>query len=162
LKNLGGRLTLNDDPSQRDDIARQLREAVVELGTIGAAFEKDPHASDALRKALSQMRERIDKLAIAEQRLMPKGKPACPGAFAALDPRIIGELEDDTLVLADWLDRERLEGLLDISDEVAAHQKRLADLLAQYQRTKDPRLLDEIEREMHAIDRALSELDRHR
>lgn len=162
LKNLGGRLTLGDEPSQRDEIARQLREAVVELGTIGAAYEKDPHASDALRKALSQMRERLDKLAITEQRLMPKGKPAVRAQFAGLDPRMIAELEDDTLVLADWLDRERLEGLLDISDEIVAHQKRLADLLAQYQRTKDPRLLDEIEREMHALDRAFAELDKHR
>ena len=162
LKNLGGRLTLGDEPAARDELARQLREAVVELGTIGAAFEKDPHASDSLRKALSQMRERLDKLAAAEQRLMPKGKPPARIAFAGLDPRMVGELEDDTIVLADWLDRERLEGLLDVSDEIAAHQKRLADLLAQYQRSKDPRLLDEIEREMHALDRAYAELDRHR
>lgn len=162
LGNLGGRLTLGDAPAARDDLARKLREAVVELGTIGAAFDKDPHASDALRKALSQMRERLDKLAIAEQRLMPKGKPPARTQFAALDPRMIGELEDDAIVLADWLDRERLEGLLDVSDEIAAHQKRLADLLAQYQRTKDPRLLDEIEREMHALDRAYAELERHR
>jgi hypothetical protein len=162
LKNLGGRLTLGDEPSARDDIARQLREAIVELGTIGAAFEKDPHASDALRKALSQMRERLDKLAITEQRLLPKGKPAAKPQLAGLDPRMIGELEDDTLILADWLDRERLEGLLDVSDEIAAHQKRLADLLAQYQRTKDPRLLDEIEREMRTLERTFSELDKHR
>jgi len=162
LRNLGGRLVLGEDPAPRDDLARQLREAVVELGTIGAAFEKDPHASEALRKALSQMRERLDKLAITEQRLLPKGKPAAKGSFAGLDPRMIAELEDDTLVLADWLDRERLEGLLDVSDEIAAHQKRLADLLAQYQRTKDPRLLDEIEREMHALDRSFAELDKHR
>ncbi|MGH2899736.1 MAG: hypothetical protein ACRDMZ_13770, partial [Solirubrobacteraceae bacterium] len=162
LKNLGGRLTLGDEPQQREDIARQLREAVVELGTIGAAYEKDPHASDALRKALSQMRERLDKLAITEQRLMPKGRPPVRAQFAALDPRMVTELEDDTLVLSDWLDRERMEGLLDVSDEIAAHQKRLADLLAQYQRTKDPRLLDEIEREMHALDRAFAELDKHR
>jgi hypothetical protein len=162
LRNLGGRLTLGDAPGARDDLARQLREAVIELGTIGAAYDKDPHASDALRRALSQMRERLDKLALAEQRLMPKGKPPVRAQFAALDPRMVGELEDDTLVLADWLDRERLEGLLDVSDEIAAHQKRLADLLAQYQRTKDPRLLDEIEREMHALDRAYAELDRHR
>ncbi|HEY0477690.1 MAG TPA: hypothetical protein VGD37_09205 [Kofleriaceae bacterium] len=162
LKNLGGRLTLGDESSARDDVARQLREAVIELGTIGAAFDKDPHASDALRKALSQMRERLDKLAGAEQRLMPRGKPPARTQFAALDPRIVGELEDDAIVLADWLDRERLEGLLDVSDEIAAHQKRLSDLLAQYQRTKDPRLLDEIEREMHALDRAYADLDRHR
>jgi hypothetical protein len=162
LKNLAGRLTLGDEPAARDDLARQLREAVVELGTIGAAFEKDPHASDALRKALSQMRERLDKLAIAEQRLLPRGKLPPRAVFAGLDPRLVGELEDDAIVLADWLDRERLEGLLDVSDEIAAHQKRLADLLAQYQRTKDARLLDEIEREMHALDRAYAELDRHR
>jgi hypothetical protein len=176
LKNLGGRLTLGDErnekpgpgepagagASPREDIARQLREAVVELGTIGAAFEKDPHASDALRKALSQMRERLDKLAITEQRLLPKGKPAARAQLASFDPRMIGELEDDALILADWLDRERLEGMLDVADEIAAHQKRLADLLAQYQRTKDPRLLDEIDREMRALDRSFAELDKHR
>jgi hypothetical protein len=162
LRNLGGRLTLGDDQAPRDDIARQLREAVVELGTIGAAFEKDPHASDALRRSLSQMRERLDKLALTEQRLLPKGKPATRAQFAGFDPRMIGELEDDALVLADWLDRERLEGLLDVSDEIAAHQKRLADLLGQYQRTKDPRLLDEIEREMRTLERAFAELDKHR
>jgi hypothetical protein len=162
LRNLAGRLTLGDDQSPREDIARQLREAIVELGTIGAAYEKDPHASDALRKALSQMRERLDKLAQAEQRLLPRGRAALRSQFATLDPRMIGELEDDTLMLADWLDRERLEGLLDVSDEIAAHQKRLADLLAQYQRTKDPRLLDEIEREMQALDRLYAELERLR
>ena len=162
LRNLASRLTLGDDPQRRDDASRQLREAVIELGTIGAAFDKDPHASDALRKALSQLRERLDKLAIAEQRLIPKGKPAGKTAFAGLDPRLIGELEDDAIVLADWLDRERLEGVLDVSDEIAAHQKRLAELLAQYQRTKDPRLLDEIEREMRTLDRTFAELDKHR
>ncbi len=65
-------------------------------------------------------------------------------------------------MLADWLDRERLEGVMDVSDEIAAHQKRLADLLAQYQQTKDPRLLDEIERELKALDRSYAELEKHR
>ena len=162
LKNLGGRLTLGDVADERTAVAGQLREAIVELGTIGAAFEKDPHASDALRKALSQMRERLDRLASAEQRLVPKGKPAARPMFAGLDPRMIGELEDDEIILADWLDRERMEGVLDVSDEIAAHQKRLADLLAQYQRTKDPRLQDEIEREMRTLDRSYAELEKHR
>jgi hypothetical protein len=52
--------------------------------------------------------------------------------------------------------------MLDFSDEISAHQKRLAELLAQYQKTKDPRLLDEIEREMKALERSYAELEKHR
>ncbi|MBS1123702.1 MAG: hypothetical protein H6Q90_5930 [Deltaproteobacteria bacterium] len=163
LKNLGGRLTFApDDVPTREELSRQLREAVVELGSVSAAFEKDPHASDSMRKALAQMRDRLEKLASTEQRWVPKGKIPLKGGYAALDVRILAELEDDTIILADWLDRERMEGLLDVSDEIAAHQKRLADLLAQYQRTKDKRLLDEIEREMRALDKSFSDLDKHR
>ncbi|HEU0032423.1 MAG TPA: hypothetical protein VFQ53_17445 [Kofleriaceae bacterium] len=163
LKNLADRLTMDpDDHPAREQLGAQLRETIVELGSVAAAFEKDPHASDAMRKALAQMRDRLEKLASTEQKWVPKGKPVLKNAFAAFDPKLVAELEDDTIVLADWLDRERMEGLLDITDEVKSHQKRLADLLAQYQRTKDPRLLDEIEREMKAIDRSLAELDKHR
>ncbi len=167
VKNLGGRLTLSpDEPAPREELARTLKEAVVELGSIGAAFETDPHASDAMRKALSSMRERLDKLTTTEGKLMPKpsGKPIplAAGRFAGLDGRLVPELEDDTITLADWLDRERMEGLLDVSDEIAAHEKRLAELLAQYNKTKDPRLLDEIEREMKAIERAHADLEKHR
>ncbi|MDQ3334115.1 MAG: hypothetical protein M4D80_03060 [Myxococcota bacterium] len=163
LKNLGGRLTMNpDEPAPREEMSRQLRETIIELGSVTAAFEKDPHASEAMRKALTQMRERLDRLATSEQKWIPKGKPAAKGAYTAIDGKLIAELEDDTITLADWLDRERLEGTLDIADEIAAHQKRLSDLLAQFQKTKDPRLLDEIEREMKALDRAYAELEKHR
>jgi hypothetical protein len=163
LKNLGARLTFTtEDATAREELGRQLRETIVELGSVHAAFEKDPHASDAMRKALGQMRDRLERLATMEGKIVPKGKIALKGAYAMFDNRLVGELEDDTIILADWLDRERMEGLLDVSDEIAAHQKRLADLLAQYQRTKDPRLLDEIEREMKALDRAFAELEKHR
>lgn len=166
VRNLAGRLTVTADEAVREEIARQLREAIVELGSVSAAFDKDPHASDALRKALVQMRERLDRLSTAEHKLLPKqtGKPVAmaPGRFGALDLRMIAELEDDTILLADWLDRERVEGMLDVADEIGAHQKRLTELLAQYQKTKDPRLLDEIEREMKALERTYAELEKHR
>jgi hypothetical protein len=140
IKNLGGRLTMNpDEPAPREEMSRQLRETIIELGSVTAAFEKDPHASEAMRKALTQMRERLDRLATSELKWIPKGKPAAKGAYTAIDGKLIAELEDDTITLADWLDRERLEGTLDIADEISAHQKRLSDLLAQYQKTKDPR-----------------------
>ncbi|HEY5924525.1 MAG TPA: hypothetical protein VIV11_22760 [Kofleriaceae bacterium] len=164
LRNLGGRLVgFGDSLEAREDHSRQLRDAVLELSSISAAYDHDPHASDLMRKALRQMHERLDRWVTAEQKLLPKGAAKVPaGRFAAIDPRLIAQLEDDVLVLADWLDRERLEGLLDISDEIAAHQKRLAELLAQYNRTNDPRLLDEIEREMRALDRSYAELEKHR
>jgi hypothetical protein len=163
LKNLSARLVgPGDDLGAREELSRQLRDATVELRSVSAAFEKDPHASDLMRKALATMSERLEHIAGTEQRFMTKGAAKSkPGTFAAIDPKLVGELEDDTIALADWLDRERVEGLLDIADEIAAHQKRLADLLAQYARTKDPRLLDEIDREMHALDRAYAELDKH-
>ncbi len=164
VRNLGTRLTLPHEEGPREQVARELREAVIELGSVSAAFEKDPHASDALRKALVAMRERLDRLATSEHKLLPTkpNQKLLPTRFASLDPRMIAELEDDAIALADWLDRERMEGLLDISDEISAHQKRLADLMAQYEKTKDPRLLDEIEREMKALERAYAELDKHR
>ncbi len=172
LRNLGVRVVgfgdraaspRGDNLAAREEASRQLHDAVLDLSSINAAYEKDPHASDLMRKALTQMHDRLDRLVTAEQKLFPKGAAKVPaGRFAGIDPRLVAELEDDLLDLADWLDRERMEGLLDISDEIAAHQKRLADLLAQYERTKDPRLLDEIEREMKALDRSYAELDKHR
>lgn len=164
LRNLGGRLVgFGDNVTQREEHSRQLHDAVLELSSINAAYEKDPHASDLMRKALRQMHDRIDRLVTAEQKLLPKAAhKVAASRFAGIDPKIIDELEDDLLELADWLDRERMEGLLDISDEIAAHQKRLSELLAQYKRTKDPRLLEEIEREMRALEKSYAELDKHR
>jgi hypothetical protein len=164
LRNLGTRLVgFGDNLPAREEAMHELRDAVLELSSVSAAYDQDPHASDLMRKALTQMHDRLDRLVTAEQKLVPKNAAKVPaGRFAALDPRLNAQLEDDVLVLADWLDRERMEGLLDINDEIAAHQKRLADLLAQYNRTKDPRLLAEIEREMKALDRSFAELDKHR
>jgi hypothetical protein len=164
LRNLGARLVgFGDQLDAREETSRQLRDAVLELSSINAAYEKDPHASELMRKALTQMHDRLDRFASSESKLFSKSTHKVAATrFAAIDPKLIAQLEDDIIVLADWLDRERLEGLLDIGDEIAAHQKRLADLLAQYNRTKDPRLLDEIEREMKALERSYAELERQR
>jgi hypothetical protein len=164
LRNLGSRVVgFGDNLTAREESSRQLRDAVLELASINTAYEKDPHASDVMRKALTAMHDHLDRLATTELKLFPKGATKAPASrFASIDPKLVAQLEDDLLVLADWLDRERLEGLLDINDEITAHQKRLADLLAQYNRTKDPRLLEEIEREMRALDKSYAELEKHR
>jgi hypothetical protein len=134
VKNLGARLVGPTD-DQRDEVSHQLRDAIAELASIGTAFDKDPHASDQLRKTLAQMHERLDRLAIAEQKLMPKsGGKAPAGRYASTDPKLIGELEDDTIALADWLDRERMEGLLDIDDEIDRETRALQRLYAELEK----------------------------
>lgn len=164
LKILGTRLVgFGDNITARDEQSHELREAIVELSSINTAYASDPHASDAMRKAINGIHDRLERLQTSEQKLMPKGsQKSSAGRFAALDLKLNAELEDDLIALADWLDRERLEGLLDVSDEIAAHQKRLSDLLAQYNKTKDPRLLEEIEREMKALERGYAELEKHK
>jgi hypothetical protein len=174
LRVLGGRLTLPDDSAARDELHRQTAELVVELGALVAAYDGDGHADKALAKALEAMRDRLDKLVSAEGKLLDRdgkarpggkggGKSAAsakvaPGRFTGSDRALVAELEDDVLVLADWLDREQMEGLLDIQDEIAGHQKRLQELMDQFAKTGDPRLKAEIAREMRALEQRLAEL----
>jgi hypothetical protein len=155
----------------RETMQRNDGEMIAALIDIRAGFDKDPHASEALRKMLDKMRERLDKLATADahvmeslqKELLSKGKvPSLAGRFTASDNKWVAELEEDTLLLADWLDRERVEAMLDVADEAAAHRKRLKELLDEYAKTGDPRLKNEIEREMRALQTALAQLEKHR
>lgn len=165
IAQLGQRLTVTDGEVPREELHRGLDELTVLAGTLAAAFADDPLADPALRKVIAELRDRLTKLLGAEERLLdpPGKKPARPGAkLGPLDKQVVAELEDDAILLADWLEREQLEGLLDIADELDAHQKRLAELLAEYARTGDDKLKAEIARELHAIDQRLAELGRAR
>ena len=166
LRNLGGRLTLDPDDAGAARGARRASCARRSSSSARSAPRTRRIRTRPMRCArrCTQMRDRLDRLATAEQKLLPKPAPptrrgrAVRGDRSADDRRARGRHDR-----ARRLARSRaLEGLLDVSDEIAAHQKRLAELLAQYQRTKDPRLLDEIEREMKALERAYAELDKHR
>jgi hypothetical protein len=142
---LGDRLVLRDD----DTMGRRQAEAlgdrlVVEIGTLLALIAEDKLAPKGLDQELEAMRGRLDKLAREE----------------APNRRWVPELEKDVLILDDWIARQRIEDLLAISDEIAKHRERLSDLLDKYERTKDPALREEIEREIRAIEQRLAELER--
>ena len=175
LKTLGGRLVHHDhgadDLAIRDELRRLGSEVIVELGTLVAAYDKDPQADKRLPLDLEAMRGRLDKLAAAEAKVydkLPRPKPGgeppkgTGARFGHVDKQLIAELEDDVIALADWLDRERMESLLDVADEIAAHRKRLDELLEEYARTGDPRLKAEIERELRALEQRLAELAKMR
>ncbi len=170
VASLGGRLTLDpDDLDAREQLHKQGAEIVVELGTLVAAYRDDAMADKALPKALEAMRGRLDKLVVAEGKILerlprPAGdrpKGTAP-RFVFTDRGVIAELEDDAIALADWIDREQMEGLLDVADELATHQRRLAELMDQYAKTGDPKLKAEIERELRTIDGLLGEIAQKR
>ncbi len=172
LTELGRRLTAADLGTARDELHRELAELAVELGTLSAAYVDDPLADRGLHEVLEAMRGRIDKLVTQDERTVATPAPAAatdaarakPAAgktgprHAAIDRAVVGELEDDALLLADWLEREQLEGMLDVADEIADHQRRLDELLAEFARTGDDKLKAEIQRQLRAIEQRLGEL----
>ncbi|HTE52063.1 MAG TPA: DUF4175 family protein [Kofleriaceae bacterium] len=183
---LGRRLVVDPaDGAAHEALHRDAAGVVVELGTAVAALGNDHMAAKLLVRALGDMRGRLDKLVRREARLIKRlgtrapaaadgeesapddggaARAKLPGPLAAQlggsDRAHVGELEDDVLVLADWLDRQDLENLLAINDEIKSHRERLDKLFAEYKRTKSPEIKAEIERELRALEQRLAELER--
>ncbi len=154
---LGGRLTVPvDDLPTHESLNKQTRAVVVDLGGILAVIKQDELSGKDLTVALGEMHDRLRKLERAERKLLASAKPL--PKLPASDKKHVAELEDDVLLLADWVDRQRLENVLALMDEIADRRKRLEALLEEYQRTGDPKLLEEIKRELRALEQALAEL----
>jgi hypothetical protein len=190
VKGLGGRLVVDPaDGAAHEALHRDASGVVVELGTAVAALGNDPMAAKQIIRTLGDMRGRLDKLVRREARLIkrvsPRGDPTAeepivePGAeqpgdpagrarlpaalasqLAASDRAHVTELEEDVLALADWLDRQDIENLLAINDEIKSHRERLDKLFAEYKRTGSPEIKAEIERELRALEQRLAELER--
>ena len=167
IRVLGDRLVVPaGDLRARQVLGRDTAALVVEMGTLLAALAGDEMADEALRQALAAMRDRIDGLAKAERTLLDKlasrGRDDLArgeaGQLAAANTRQVSELEDDVLLLANWLDRQQMENMLAISDEIKLHQDRLRQLFDELERTGDSALLAEIEREMRALEARLAEM----
>jgi hypothetical protein len=166
VKALGGRLTVAAaDLPAHEGLHKEIAALVVELGTVVAALDKDELAAKQLGKALEQMRGRIDKLVDKEAKLLKRATAlradklpsSVASAFAASDRAQVAELEDDVILLADWLDRQDLENLLAITDEIKAHRERLAKLFEEYKRTGSAEIKAEIDRELRALEQRLAE-----
>lgn len=162
LAHLGGRLVARDDDVHTHrQLGRDSEGLVVEVGTLLAALTQDALTDAGLRKALEAMRGRIEPLARAASDVAAKaeagGRAAGP-RLAQANGKLVAELEDDVLILADWLDRQNMENLLAISDEVKTHQDRLRQLFDELERTGSPEIMAEIEREMRALEQRLTEM----
>jgi len=80
------------------------------------------------------------------------------GRLRALSPRHVTELENDVLLLDDLIGRQRLEDLAALGKELTDAHQRLRDLLERYQKTKDPALRRQLEREARELRARLAEL----
>ncbi len=171
LSLLGGRLVVAaEDLRAHEVLGRDTADVIVEIGSIVAALSDDNLAPTELATALTEMRARIEKLSGEEAKLVIRmaklqrqgESKEITARLAASDKGMVAELEDDVLLLADWIDRQRMENLLAITDEIKTHRQRLSELLDEYARTGSPAVRAEIDRELRALESKLAELDRSR
>jgi molecular chaperone GrpE (heat shock protein) len=172
IRSLGGRLVVEPEDLRAHTVLQRDDDAiVVELGTLVAAMGDDELAAKDLRTTLEDMRTRLDKLTKAEAKLLAKMEEQLTASanttnityrIRTSDEKLVTELETDVLLLADWIDRQQMENLLAISDEIKTHQQRLRELLDEYARTGSEEIKAEIEREMRALEAKLAELQAER
>lgn len=144
-------------------IQRAAEQVVVEMGGLVAALNEDELATKKLRTTLQEMRERMNTRVRREDTMLTSFEKrddddANTKTLETSDAKIIAELEDDLLLLSDWLQRQQLENTLSISDEAAASRERLKKLFEEFDRTGSDEVLSEIERELKALERKLQEL----
>jgi hypothetical protein len=72
----------------------------------------------------------------------------------------IAQLERDVLYLESLLDRQRVEELRELSQELARDQRELARLIERFQETRDPALREQMLRQVAALRQRMNELMR--
>ena len=130
------------------------------LGELTDATKKDPLGQAKLAADLEEMRGRLAKLIGDEGPLLgERGQPASKERRAAMNGRFVPELERDVLALRDWLERQRLEQALAITDEIKRSREKIASLLDDLARTNSPEARAELERELRALESRIAELE---
>jgi hypothetical protein len=136
------------------------------LALLGQLIDEDRRngtLGKTLRAALTGVADRLERALRDEAKVIAalKGKPPAPASLArlrALSPRHVTELENDVLLLDDLIGRQRLEDLAALGKELTDAHQRLRDLLERYQKTKDPALRRQLEREARELRARLAEL----
>lgn len=146
------------------ELAQQGESLMVEADGIAGALVDDPlshpEVSSKLREIAANLtvQARIDRELLRGLRVALSFDPVPSGVLAA--PRSKNEaaitvLEEDIIALEQLVNRQRAESLRALGDEIAAARDRVKELIAEYERTKDPALKAEIERELARLEAAL-------
>ncbi len=140
---------------------------LAELGRVAAGLDKDTLAPKDLKPTLAAVGERLGRLSRDEDAALHALKERGHKVTlerAAMKPlregngKHVAELERDVLLLDDLVDRQRMEELLAVADEMAKARDRLKGLLEQYRKTRSEAVRRDIERELRALERRLAEL----
>jgi hypothetical protein len=139
------------------------------LGRIIDEERRTGSASKPLVAILSGIADRLGKQMRDESTLLTsvRGKvDVGAGAGAALarlqaaGGKHVAELESAVLLLDDLIGRQRLEDLASLGKELTNAHKRLQDLLARYNASKDENLRRQLERELRDLRARIQELAR--
>jgi hypothetical protein len=139
------------------------------LGRIVDEERRTGSSSKPLLATLSGIADRLGKHMREETGLLSsvRGKvdvgAGATGALARLQSagtRHVGELENAVLLLDDLIGRQRLEELASLGKELTNAHKRLQDLLARYNASKDEALRHQLERELRDLRSRIQELAR--
>lgn len=152
-----------EDGDAHVELVARTRNLATRIGTLVAALDGDPLSHDRLKKTLLGLRQRLDDSANGYDKVLGKGGHAMnrdlERRLSALDDKSVAQLEEDVLTLSDWLDRQRVESLLAVGDEIAAHQERLKKLLEEFKRTGSEEARKELLREIRKLRRQIAELE---
>jgi hypothetical protein len=142
------------------------------LALLGRTIDEERRAGSAskpLLATLAQIADRLGRLMRDEAALLGAVRnkvdvgAAAPAALARLHAAGVkhtAELESAALLLDDLIGRQRLEDLASLGKELTNAHKRLQDLLARYNATKDEALRRQLERELRDLKGRIQELAR--
>jgi hypothetical protein len=142
------------------------------LALLGRTIDEERRAGSAskpLLATLSSIADRLGRLMREESALLgvvrnkvDVGQAAVAGLghLQSAGVKHAGELESAALLLDDLIGRQRLEDLASLGRELTNAHKRLQDLIARYNASKDEGLRRQIERELRDLRARIQELAR--
>jgi hypothetical protein len=146
--------TVHASQMQLLDLLRELRNRM----------QQDTRTPKAVRRAISDMQQRMQGLLSQEAELIKREDPLRRRQPVRLQPLrhhnrlLVAGLERDVLRLADLLDEQRLQLLSTLGKQVAEGRKRLARLMARYRKNPTDELRAEIQREIRHLQRLVAQL----
>lgn len=139
-----------------------------DLVTTGRALSQERDRVEALVAALANIGERLGRAvrSTAEMRRLylrlgsrpGENDPAARLSRAATEE--IAQLERDVLYLESLLDRQRVEELRQLNQDLAREQRELAQLIERFHQTGDPALREQMLRQVAQLRQRMNELMR--